>query len=393
MNRCYSVLAMDDGLSCPQCGASNPAAQTITGAVLAMAEEMAVEHVLHTIVHAARELTHAEYAALGVPDGEGGFAQFIMSGITDEQMAAIGPLPRVHGLLAAMLEEPVSYRTADVQQDPRFEGWPDAHPDMRSMLGVPIVSKGETIAAFWLTDKEGQAEFTEADQQLIEILAAHAAVAIKNAALYERSQELSVIEERNRLARDLHDSVAQRLFSAVLTAEAAATLIDKEPEQAKEQILRLKELTQGAVNEMRSLIFELRPADLEADGLVPTLKKHVEVLQRVNDTNIELHVNGERRFKASLEVQLFRIAQEALNNALKHAQAASIQVGLEMNNQRVVLTVSDDGVGFDPADPTIRSARLGLTSMQERAEGIGGDYKIDSEPGIGTTVSVGLNFG
>ena len=384
---------MSDGLACPQCGAANPAFNTMTGAVMTMTEELAVEPILAKLVHAARELVNARYAALGVPDGAGGFAQFIMSGITDEEIEAIGPLPRQHGLLAAILEEPAPYRSADVQSDPRYQGWPDAHPDMHSLLGVPIISKGQIIAAFWLTDKEGAAEFTEADQQLIELLAAHAAIALENARLFERSRELSVVEERNRLARELHDSVAQTLFSTVLTAEAAATLIDRDAGRAKEQLRKLQELTRDAVQEMRSLIFELRPAELEADGLVPTLRKHVEVVSRVYHANVEVQVTGERRLQEKVERELFRIAQEALNNALKHSQAETIRVELKMNRKRVRLTVSDDGVGFEPADARMRSKRLGLTSMQERAEAVGGSLEIESCPGEGTKIRLELPVG
>ncbi|MEX0785653.1 MAG: GAF domain-containing sensor histidine kinase [Dehalococcoidia bacterium] len=360
----------------------------MTGAVLAMAQELAVEPVLDTIVNAARDLTNARYAALGIPDGEGGFAQFLTSGMTEHQIAAIGPLPRTHGMLAAMLQDSAPYRTDDVQQDARFLGWPRTHPDMRSFMGIPIASKGEIIGAFYLTEKRGGSLFTDADQRLIQMLAAHAAIAITNARLYERSRELSVVEERNRLARDLHDAVAQRLFSAALTAEAASTLIDREPERAKQEIQKLQELTRDAMQEMRSLIFELRPAELEADGLVPTLRKHIDVLRRVYHSDIDIEVDGDRRLKPRTEAELFRIAQEGLNNALKHAQAGSIAVRLSIDGERASLSVRDDGVGFDPGDTSLRSHRLGLTSMQERAEGLGGVLRVDSQQGRGTEVCV-----
>jgi len=379
---------MDDGFSCPKCGASNPAFKTMTGAILAMTEEMAVEPVLRKIVHAARELAGAEYAALGVPDGEGGFAQFLTSGMTAEQWEAIGPLPRTHGLLDAMLQQQQPYRTPDVQDDPRFRGWPDAHPDMRSFMGIPIVSKDKIIGAFYLTGKRGLPEFTDEDQQLIELLAAHAAIAIENARLYERSRELTVVEERNRLARELHDSVAQKLFGVTLTAEAAATLIDRDPARARTEMQKARDLTQGALQELRSLIFELRPAELEDDGLVPTIRKHIDVLQRVFDTNVSLRVRGERRLKPGVEKELFRIAQEALHNAMKHAQAGAIELELDMRGKQVVLTVCDDGVGFDPGDTAVRDRRLGLTSMEERAEALGGIVRIESSPGAGTKVCV-----
>ena len=180
-----------------------------------------------------------------------------------------------------MLGEKEPYRTTDIAKDPRFRWWPDAHPKMKSFLGVPIASKGNVIGAFYLTDKEHASEFTQADQEAIVLLAAHAAIAIENARLYEQSRELSVVAERNRLARDLHDSVSQTLFSMTLTAEAALTAMDNDTETAKSEVENLRDLSRAALQEMRSLIFELRPAELESDGLVATLEKHVDVLRRI----------------------------------------------------------------------------------------------------------------
>lgn len=373
---------------CPHCGSASPAFKAVSDAVLAIAEERSTEGILQKIVDAARELAGGRYAALGVPDGAGGFARFITSGMDDATIEAIGPLPRTHGLLDATLVDPKPYRTGDVQGDPRFKGWPDEHPDMRSFLGVPIVLKDRVIGAFYLTDKRTEREFSEADQQLIEMLAAHAAIAIENARLYERSRELSVVEERNRLARELHDSVSQTLFSVTLTAEAAATLVDRDPGAAKVQIRRLQELARDTSDQMRSLIFELRPAELRADGLIPTLRKHVEVLRRVHHLDVELDVEVERRFRAPAERELFRIAQEALNNVIKHAQARRVRVRVSFDDNTASMSIADDGVGFDPRAAGVRSKRLGLTSMEERAQELGGTMQIVSSPGAGTTLRV-----
>src|ERR687895_744279 len=266
--RLLDRLRCDDTVASMQRGAL----ESISEAVLAIAAEREVEPVLRRLVHAARELSGARYAALGIPDGEGAFAQFITAGMSDELIAAMGPLPRTHGLLGAMLESPESHRTPDIREGPRFRGWwPRAHPQMRSFLGVPIVARGDVIAAFYLTDKEGAAQFDGEDQRLIEMLAAHAAVAIENARLLERSRELSIVEERNRLARELHDSVSQKLFGLVLGAESAGTLIDRDPKAAADQVARLGELAQESLGELRGLIFELRPASLDDEGLAATL--------------------------------------------------------------------------------------------------------------------------
>ena len=365
------------------------ALEAMSDAVLAIAAERSVERVLQRIVDAARELASARYAALGVPDGEGNFSQFITSGMTEEEIAAMGPLPRTHGLLGAMLEADTPHRTADIRRDPRFRGWwPRAHPKMSSFLGVPIVSKSGILGAFYLTDKEGASEFSEEDERLIAMLAAHAAIAIENARLYERSRELSAVEERNRLARDLHDSVVQKLFGVVLAAQSAKLLLDRSPSAAREQVGRVQELAQDAVGELRSLVFELRPAAIATEGLGPALAKHVEVLRRVHGLDVELEVSGRLRVRPGIDRELFRIAQEALQNALKHSAAGKVVVRLDEGDRAVALRVRDDGVGFDPDAPGPRSRSLGLTSMEERAQALGATLEIVSAPGEGTTVSL-----
>jgi signal transduction histidine kinase len=364
--------------------------QAMSDAVLAIAAEMAVEPILQKLVRSAGELGGARFAAIGVPDGEGGFSQFITTGMSDELIAAMGPLPRTHGLLGAMLESEEPYRAPDIRADPRFRGWwPDAHPAMRSFLGVPIVSPSGIVGAFYLTDKLGADEFSDEDQSLIEMLATHAGIAIEKARLYERSRELSVIEERNRLARELHDSVTQKLFGIVLTAEAAGTLLDRDAERARGQLQRLQELAGEAMEELRSLIFELRPGSLEGEGLATTLRKHVDVLRRVHGREIALRVAGAPKLAPAVEAEVFRIAQEALHNALRHSGAQKLELSLRAGESGgVTLTVTDDGVGFDPEDPALRSRRLGLTSMQERARALGTALRIDSRPGGGTTITL-----
>jgi signal transduction histidine kinase len=365
----------------------SPAFEAMSDALLAVTAERSVEVILQKLAHAARALAGARYAAIGIPDGEGAFAQFITSGMSDELIAAMGPLPRTHGLLGAMLESEQPHRTADIHHDPRFRGWwPREHPDMRSFLGVPIVSRAGVIGAFYLTEKEGSAQFDDADQRLIEMLAAHAAIAIENARLYEQSRELSIAEERNRLARELHDSVTQKLFGLVLSAEAAATLLDRDGAEARVELERLQELAREAMDELRTLVFELRPPELETEGLATALRKHVDVLRRAYRREIGLELLGTSSAAPETERDVLRIAQEALQNALRHAQAGRVELRLDARDGRLAMSVADDGIGFDPSSPELRSRRLGLTSMEERAEAIGGTLSVESAPGAGTTV-------
>jgi len=367
----------------------NPTLKAVSDAVLAVAAELSVEEVLQRLVESARELADARYAALGIPDGEGGFSQFLTAGMSEAMIAALGPLPRQHGVLGAMLEEREPFRTPDIHGHPRFRGWwPKGHPDMRSFLGVPIVARERVIGAFYLTDKIGAAEFGDDDQQLIELLAAHAAIAITNARLYEESRELSVLSERNRLALDLHDAVSQKLFGIVLTAESAGTLLERDPDSAREQVAKLQALAQEARDELRSLVFELRPPDLEQDGLCGTLRKHVELLRRLQPVEIDLDLEAELERAPARDSELLRIAQEAINNSLRHAEAQHLAVRLHREDGRVRLEIEDDGVGFDPSARALRATHLGLTSMEERAERIGGRLEIRSVPGSGTRVRI-----
>ena len=358
-------------------------AEALSDAVLAIAAEHAVEPVLQKLVDAARELAGARYAAIGVPDGEGGFAQFITSGMSDELIASLGALPRTHGLLGAMREpDAAPQRTLDIRRDPRFRGWwPETHPSMSSFLGVPIVARGKVAGAFYLTDKGGG--FSDDDQALIETFAAHAALAIENARLHERSRELSIVEERNRLARELHDAVAQKLFGVVLAAESGSALLDRDPGAAGVQLRLAGELAGEAMEELRSVIVHLRPPALESEGLAVALAKHVDVLRRAHRRPIDLDVAGD--CPAAIQTDVFRIAQEALHNALRHAAADHIEVRLTCaSGGAIELTVADDGAGFDTTE--VRSRSLGLTTMHERAKDIGGALRVDSQPGSGTTV-------
>jgi signal transduction histidine kinase len=361
------------------------ASRALHEVVLALARERALEPVLERLVEAARELVAARYAAIGVPDGLGGFAKFIYTGMAAAQVAAIGPLPRVHGLLAAMLEQTASYRTSDITADPRFQYWPPAHPDMRSFLGVPVVSQGEVMAAIYCTDKEGAETFTAADQHRIELLAAHAAVAIDNARLWERSRELVLAEERAATARDLHDALSQRLFSLALTADVARRALPDDPASAAEHLDAVRELVAGVQHELRGLITDLRPADLTADGLGGALRQHTRLLDRASDIAVQTAI-GDVDLDPLRARELFLLAQEALHNALRHAGASTVRVALSEDGDAVRLVVSDDGVGFDPDDE--HPGHLGLVTMRERVTRIGGTMQISSGAGLGTMVRV-----
>ncbi|MCT9932507.1 GAF domain-containing sensor histidine kinase [Planotetraspora sp. A-T 1434] len=358
--------------------------RAVSSAVLAVTRHLSVREVLQVIVRSARQLLDARYAALGVPDDQGAFEEFVAEGISDEEWEAIGPTPRQHGMLGAMLREGAPVRLADIRKDPRFEWWPRAHPVLKDFIGVPIRDGSEVLGIIFLSNKRTPGGFTQADEQLLTMFAAHAAIALTNARLYERGRELTLIEERTRMARDLHDAVSQKLFSLRLTAQAAAAFMRSDPERAAQEIERVERMAGEALAELRAVIVELRPAELDRHGLVETLRKHVQLLDRLHPVTIGFTFEGDMPgpLPPPTEVAVLRVAQEALHNALRHADPTHIGVRLSHARARLTLEVSDDGTGFDEAGVH----GLGLPSMSDRAEAAGGSLAVDSRPHQGTTV-------
>jgi signal transduction histidine kinase len=369
----------------------------LSQAVLTISRHLDTGEALRRIVRTARELVGAEYAALGVPDGAGSFARFLVEGVSDEQWAAIGPLPRQHGVLAAMLHDPQPQRLEDITADPRFGSWPAAHPRLTAFLGMPIRDRDEILGALFLgnTTPPGQGGgFTEQDEELLGVLAAHAALALTHARLYERERELAIVEERTRLARELHDAVAQKVFALRLTAEAAGGLIETDPRRAREHMRQISALAREAAEELRAAVGELRPAELDEDGLIAAMRKQIAVLDRARQTRggprVVFRDEPVGALPPTHEHVILRVAQEALHNALRHASASRIELSLgPLPRGGAVLTVTDDGSGFEAGTggaPGVAERGLGMVSMRERADSVGGRVQVDSTPGRGTAV-------
>jgi signal transduction histidine kinase len=361
--------------------------QHISQVVLAVSSQLSVRDVLQMIVRSARSLAGARYAAIGVPDDAGGFAEFLVDGLTAREQAAIGPLPRQHGLLGVMLREGKSLRLADISADPRFWGWPAAHPQLTDVLGVPIRDRERVLGFIFAACKTEPGGFTEQDERLISLFAAHAAIALTNARLYERGRELSVLQERARLARDLHDAVSQKLFSVRAKARAAAVLVGRDPARAVEEIDSVADLAGQAHAELRAVIDGLAPPDLAADGLAGSIRGYAVLAGRTHGAEVVVQAADVPALDPRQETALYRTAQEAIGNALRHSGSRQIWVSLYRRRNSVVLEVSDCGTGFDPRGTP---AGLGLASMRERAASVGGRLSINAAPGTGTRVRLSV---
>jgi len=366
----------------------------VSAAVLAVTAHLSVRDVLRTILTSAQRLVGARYAALGIPDGEGGFREFLAEGVSDEQWAAIGPLPRTHGLLAVLLCDPNPVRLANIRDHPNFGWWPPEHPQLTDFLGMPIMDGDEFVGELFLANSCHPDGFTAEDEELVRLLAAHAAIAIVNARLYERGRELSIVEERGRIARELHDAVTQKLFSLRLTADAAAALVERDPQRAVAELATVRKLAAEATEELRAIVVDQRPPDLRGDGLDIALRKQAELLDRVHEPTIRYTTcHCVPALTEARQQAVYRIAQEALHNALRHAGATRVDVSMVVHGRKVVLEIRDDGAGFDARSAEGAGRRLGLSSMRERAREAGGRLDITSAPGRGTSVRLEVPTG
>jgi signal transduction histidine kinase len=348
-----------------------------------------LDRVLQLITDRVRELAHAQYAALGIVDQEGGIERFITSGISRAGRERIGPPPHGHGLLGAIVAENHPLRIHDIAADSRRHGFPPNHPPMHSLLGVPVGAKGRSVGRLYLTNKLPSGDFTEDDERLVEMFALHAGIAIENARLHEQVQRLAIVEERERIGRDLHDGIIQSIYAVGLSLEDVPDLMEDEADEARQRVERAIDSLDQAIRDIRNFIFGLRPELLEQAGLVGGLAALADEF-RVNsmvDVDIETYGVEESDLSPDQTGELLSIAREALSNVARHSKATRGSVRVEAHDGTVRLTVSDNGVGFTP-DMQRGPSHQGLINMRARATAIGGNLELHSEPGAGTRIIV-----
>jgi signal transduction histidine kinase len=362
---------------------------------LGIVGELDLETVLQLVVDRARALVGARYGALSLLGEEGGVEAFLTSGITAEERARIGPIPVGHGLLSVVLDEGKPLRLDDLTQDPRSVGFPPHHPPMHSLLALPVVSHGRMLGNLYLTEKEADGRFDADDEETLERFATLAALAIENARLHRQVQAFAVTEERERIAREMHDSLAQVLGYVNTKAQAAQMLLQNgQTEQAAAQLGQLSEAARAAYADVREGILGLRASLGEDRGFVETLTEYLDLWQSQSGVQVALTIlphGATLDLTPVAEVQLLRIIQEALSNVRKHAAARHASVTLRVEGAGIEAVIADDGAGFDPAEARRADGpRFGMATMRERAEAVGGAFSVSSASGAGTRVTVSI---
>jgi len=356
----------------------------LDAAVRGIAGVLTVDAVLQLIVDQVRELVGAEYAALGIVGPFGNIEQFVTSGLSSEQRERIGPLPRGHGLLGLIMRENSSFLIDDIGLDARRHGFPPNHPEMHSFLGAPVRSKGLTIGNLYLTNKRTAPTFSDADLRLVEMFALHAGIAMENARLHEEVQRLAVVDERQRISEDLHDSIIQSLYAISLSLEDLPEIAAEDAADGRARADQAIDSIHGTIREIRNLIFGLQPELLEGGDLQTGIASLADEFRRNTVIDLDVHVADDLPIvPADHAAQLLLITREALSNIARHSRATRASLNLESAGPAVRLTVGDNGEGFDVAKAR-NAGQHGLTNLRSRAEGTGGQLSIVSAPGAGT---------
>ena len=376
-----------------------------------VASTLELRRLLGLILQRVKGVIDYDAAAISLLDDQDQLNLFLYEGpIPDSDLRSVPPFAQARGRedkvdgedLAFGLEV-VRYGKPVIVQDvladtneartyrDRVTALLDYVPDyIGTWMGVPLTVRDRAIGMLSFDHSKPQ-YYTRRHADLALAFANQAAIAIENARLFEQAQSAAILEERQRLARELHDSVSQALYSIILGADAARSLLERDPGRVAEPLDYLSSLAEAGLAEMRALIFELRPESLEPEGLVVALEKRAEALKARHEIEVKTDLSGEPRVSQGAKDALYRVAQEALHNIVKHSQATTVALRLGQDAGFVSLTVQDDGVGFDPAGDF--PGHLGLKSMRERAERLGGTLELESSPGKGTRVRMRIPDG
>jgi signal transduction histidine kinase len=349
-------------------------------AVLSIASDLSLSVVLRRIVESACELVDARYGALGVIGDDERLSDFITVGLDAQTYRAIGSLPEGRGILGLLIVDPKPLRLRNLTTHPASFGFPPHHPPMQSFLGVPVLVRDHVFGNLYLCEKQGADEFSDSDEALVVALATAAGVAIENARLHERVSELAVIEDRERIARDLHDKVIQRLFATGMSLQTTARIAAR-PEVGARIAQAVDDLDE-TIREIRNTIFALHQhtrRGLRVDVFALASEAHQAL-------GFEPHVHLEGPIDSvvpePIAADLLATLNEALSNAARHANASRVDIAISVDSD-VTLRVVDDGSGIDESAPTTGH---GLANMAVRAKERGGHFTVQRRPRGGTTL-------
>jgi two-component system, NarL family, sensor histidine kinase DevS len=356
-------------------------------AVLLLEADLSLPTLLRHFVEEACATAGARYGALGVlNDDRTGLSEFVTVGIDEETQAEIGARPTGRGVLGLLITEPKPVRLSNLSEHEESFGFPPGHPPMTSFLGVPVATHAEVYGNLYLTDKIGWSEFTADDEELVVALAQAAGIAIENARLHQRVQEIAVLEDRDRIARDLHDAIIQRLFAVGLSLQGLVR--HPTPPAVAERISRAISDIDQAIIQIRSSIFELADSTSQR-GLRSDVLEIVRDLSATLDFDVPVSFEGpvDTALDPDLSEHILATVREGLTNIARHAAASSARVHLGVDDEWCVLEIIDNGQGIAAATPKSSDGGLGLGNLRRRAQKHGGDLAITSPPGGGTILT------
>jgi signal transduction histidine kinase len=352
-------------------------------AVLSVGAELDLATVLQRIVEAATDLVDARYGALGVLDERHeSLAQFLTVGLDLDQRSAIGSLPTGHGILGVLITDPRPLRLPDLTRHPDSAGFPPNHPPMSSFLGVPVMVHGQVFGNLYLCDKIGGEPFSETDEELCVALATAAGVAIDNARLHSRVANLVLFEERDRIARDLHDTVIQRLFAIGLNLQGVASM--SLSHDMRDRLEGAVDDLDTTVREIRSAIFELHSTRVAEASLRRSATDLVAESARSLGFEPSIRFEGPLdQIEPTLAEHLLAVQREALSNVARHAHASAAEVAITLCDGWLRLVVTDDGIG--PGEGS--GGGRGMVNMKERARSLGGDVDLSARDDGGSVLT------